>query len=382
MNKICSCHCLPWFVIVSIFISLLTPCESWLSPSNFYFPRIAYSRTQRHASQILEFVEPETGVTVTLIGSMHYNPASIRLATDTIQDLAEKNQLASVIIESCDIRYESSRRTPSWLKSILRSEMSAACDVSLAYGRPVILGDQRINITLSNLQYALQETMLDLIQPTNGGWSRIKTTLMDTWGKVSVPSESPYLTITSFLDPTLLLASPISLIKYPLSYIARAPVGSLLVILTLSGLMDLSDVTTSEMTVIHSNFGMEILASLCISFLEVLVFTRILLKEILHDRNIVLADSILSQCRLYQRRNPANVFEINPSFPWWKARSDKWNPGNSQSNIFYVQPSPASISFNGRDAGRLEDERSVVAVVGMAHCNGIHKILMERASIL
>jgi hypothetical protein len=191
MKRKSSCHCFSSFVLAFSFLSLLTPCQSLINPSNFYSKRSSYSQTHRRASQILEFLEPETGVTVTLIGSMHYNPASIKLASDTIQNLAEKNQLASVIIESCDIRYESSRRTPFWLKSILRSEMSAACDMTLAYGRPVVLGDQRINITVSNLQHAFQETMLDLIQPTNGGWSRIGTILWDTWKKVSVPSEPP-----------------------------------------------------------------------------------------------------------------------------------------------------------------------------------------------
>ena len=54
--------------------------------------------------QVLKFVEPQTNVTVMLIGSMHYNPASIQLVETTVEDLAKSNQLGYVIIESCDIR--------------------------------------------------------------------------------------------------------------------------------------------------------------------------------------------------------------------------------------------------------------------------------------
>merc|ERR1712238_383379 len=37
--------------------------------------------------QLLEFVEPTTNVTVLLIGSMHYNPASIDLVETTVEKL-------------------------------------------------------------------------------------------------------------------------------------------------------------------------------------------------------------------------------------------------------------------------------------------------------
>jgi hypothetical protein len=121
--------------------SFLLSCDAFFRS----FPTLAvvplsYEKWVRlDASQLLEFVEPETGVTVKLVGSMHYNPTSIELATNTIQALAEKNELGSVIIESCDIRYDSSKTMSPFLKTILRSEMGAACDVALAYNRPVVL---------------------------------------------------------------------------------------------------------------------------------------------------------------------------------------------------------------------------------------------------
>lgn len=49
-------------------------------------------------SQVLDFIEPKTGVQVKLIGAMHYNPASIKLATDSINALQAEGRLGSIII--------------------------------------------------------------------------------------------------------------------------------------------------------------------------------------------------------------------------------------------------------------------------------------------
>ena len=61
-------------------------------------------------SQVAEFIEPTTGVTVKIVGSMHYNPASIELAKNTISELGEERKLGSIIIESCDLRWNSKPR--------------------------------------------------------------------------------------------------------------------------------------------------------------------------------------------------------------------------------------------------------------------------------
>ena len=48
--------------------------------------------------QILEFQEPQTNVTVVLVGAMHYNPSSIQLATSTINELGQSNALGLSLI--------------------------------------------------------------------------------------------------------------------------------------------------------------------------------------------------------------------------------------------------------------------------------------------
>merc|ERR1719273_1270924 len=97
---------------------------------------ITTSPIVKGSSQVLKFKEPTTNVTVILIGAMHYNPASIELVRDTIETLGQENKLGSVIIESCDIRWNdtSSSSTPSesevaqkeFKKKFLQNEMRVA----------------------------------------------------------------------------------------------------------------------------------------------------------------------------------------------------------------------------------------------------------------
>ena len=340
-----------------------------------------------HASQVLEFIEPETGVRVKLVGSMHYNPTSIRLATDTIEELAKENQLGSVIIESCDVRYESSKGLNPMLKDILRSEMAAACHVALTYNRPVVLGDQRINITVANMKSAFAETLWDLVQPFDGGWGRIATNVTQAWNDAAAaPNEPPYLTPWSFLDPQLLLAAPVSLVKYPLSYLNKSPLVFSMVVLTLGFLVDVTT-SNSDMAVAaalsSSDEGWSLglvaseLASLAIAVLETVVFTRVILKEILHERNVILADSILTQCRLYQPPSATNGAWRLSLLPPLLSRQTS-TKDLVDGHVMYVKPNrdyygetvKPTANGNGSD-------KTVVAVVGMAHCNGIKKLLQE-----
>ena len=133
--------------------------------------------------QMLEFQEPTTNTTVILVGSMHYNPTSMNLARTTIDKLGKENRLGSVLVESCDIRWDKTtelyKRRPI-LKKIMNSEMRLAADAALSYDRPVVLGDQRINITSDALKSSLKETFADLTSPPSG-WKRFITELKQSY---------------------------------------------------------------------------------------------------------------------------------------------------------------------------------------------------------
>jgi hypothetical protein len=266
---------------------------------SFHLPVVSSGRTGvsssaalKNSQQLLEFQEPTTGVTVRQVGAMHYNPASIQLTADTIHQLASSKKLGSIIIESCDIRWNSTMQMNPILTKALNSEMRTAYDLAMHYQRPVILGDQRINVTASRLGAGLKETIVDIINPF--AWNNIAR-VIDEARKDALPLGSEYLGPSAILEPKLLLASPISFIKYPISFFVKSPVPFSLLL----GLLLWSESSvdlTYEMTVedwIVSIFG---------AFLETVIFARLFLREMLAQRNEILALNILDQCKMYQKR--------------------------------------------------------------------------------
>lgn len=319
----------------------------------------ASSTTALDATQLLEFIEPETNVRVKLVGAMHYNPTSIALARDTVQSLAEANQLGSVIIESCDVRYESAQNSSAFLQKLLQSEMRAACDVAVAYDRPVVLGDQRINITVDKMKAAFKETIIDLAQPPFG-WQRIFNNITEAWQAGAAPSvsDNEYLETNAFLDPRLLIAAPISFFKYPLSYLVKSPIPTI----TVLTLLFVTDSTGTATTPEQLGWS-DVVASLSFALFESAVFARIIFKEILAERNDILADSILAQCRIYAAKGQQKQGWFGTSFGATPQQAD---------DIMYVPDTNNGIQFRKGD-----DDKTVVAILGMAHCNGIKKLLLK-----
>jgi pheromone shutdown protein TraB len=314
--------------------------------------------TQRAASQVLEFIEPTTGVKVQLVGAMHYNPASIQLTADTIRNLAAADQLGSVLIESCDQRWNSTLQLNPTLSSLLNSEMRTAYTLAVEYGRPVVLGDQRINVTLSRLAAGLRETAQDLLSPLSG-WPSILGNLTEA-RQEAVPFGDDYLGLFSFFEAKLMLAAPASFLKYPLSYFVRAPLQTavflaLVVWVDTSSAATMMDGASSSLEPVSTA---DLLASLAGSALEIVFFARIFLKELLAERNQVLARNILEECRYYQPQ---------PKWKGWLLNSGSRRPSETIYAEGSVRPRYDSSS-----------EKTVVAVLGMAHCNGIRKLLEEQ----
>jgi pheromone shutdown protein TraB len=331
------------------------------------------------AAQLLVFREPTTNVTVKLVGSMHYNPTSIQLAEQTIECLAKDGILGSVIIESCDIRWETTTDMHPILKKLLKSEMRGACDMAIAYNRPVVLGDQRINITLDKLKAGLKETIMDLASPWNGGWPRLYANITQA-AVDALPVGEAYLNPTAFFDPKLLLAAPLSLVKYPLSYLIKSPLSTIGVLMTLL-LVDSFGTDSYDTIPINEITVIDWIESLTILCLEVCIFSRIFVKELLAERNVILARSILDQCKLYS--SSVGITQP-PSTNWWSSflQSSKLQQQISyqyqDNEIVYVPNSIQSGVPRTISSAEESQERTVVAVLGMAHCNGIMKLLMEQ----
>jgi hypothetical protein len=317
------------------------------------------------APQILEFQEPQTNVTVVLVGAMHYNPSSINLAKTTIESLANQQKLGSVIVESCDIRWNKTLdlyKEYPLLKGLLKNEMLTSSELAQEFGLPVILGDQRINITSDALKGNLKETFADLTSPPSG-WKRFAYDVQQAWSETVPFGGEGYLSSLAFLDPRLLLVLPVSLIKYPLSFLVRDPLPTSIFLL---GVCALNCVDTSNTVTLDAIMDDQIplydwLISFGLAALETIIFAKLLLKPLLAERNIILAQSILGQCRMM---NGPGIADSG----WFTLFS---KASSSASEIVYAPGSKTQIIGDGED-------KVVVAILGMAHCNGIKKLLKEQ----
>ena len=336
-------------------------------------------------SGVLEFVEPETGVTVRLIGSMHYNPASIQLTADSIRELQADGRLGSVLIESCPSRWNTTLNNdlPEFVTNLLMSEMRMAHDLALEFGRPVILGDQEIEVTVDRMKQSIGETARGLISPQQ--WKGLAANLTEAWS-TAVPSGPQYLGATALLNPKLLLAAPVSFFKYPLSYIVKDPVTAVLVLGFIFGTDAASAAALSQPTTVLDQTVQVFLnpsaydysltdaaVDFLGSVLELILFGRLFLQVLLVERNQILARNILQQCRYYQSSSPPSRQKKQSVLDWMSSLGQRLRLGSATASIPYAESSPAPSKLKGKN------DAVVVAVLGMAHVNGIRKLLEEGA---
>ena len=360
-------------------------------------------QSSRSPPQILQFQEPKTNTTVLLIGTMHYNPTSIQIVRDTIQSLGEDNTLGSVLVESCDVRWNTTMdllETPrgKFFAPVLTSEMKVASDEARRFGRPCVLGDQRINATGTSLGNTLRQTIVDAASPLNGGWVRLYQELSQAIS-IALPSGEGYLSANSILDPRLLIAAPVSFAKYPFSFLARNPITTSIVFAILGFLTYLDATETGGGVSFMDMTLQEQILNIFVNFLflgvEFLLFGRLLIQVLLAERNTILAKNILGQCKIYRYSSPSSrdsssnieqdVLGLSAVLSFFGRKtnnSDSTSTSGSQVTIpsddydapFYV---PGSNSEDGFDNSNSDGDKVVVAVLGMAHCNGILKLLKE-----
>jgi hypothetical protein len=348
----------------------------------------ASKKSKSSPPQLIEFTEPRTKTKVILIGTMHYNPTSIQYVQNTLETLAEQKKLGSVIVESCDIRWNTTMeilKTPrgKLLEPFLTSEMKAASDEALKYGRPCVLGDQRINVTGTSLGNTFRQTFVDVASPFDGGWNRLYREFKEA-AEVALPSGEGYLSASSILDPRLLIAAPVSFAKYPLSFLARNPISTLIVF-SIIGLLTYLDASGGG-SVAFADATLEeqissIVSSLLFAGLEFGLFGRILVQVLLAERNEIIAKNILDQCKIYSssyntKGGNGNIMDMFSFFSGKSQNESDRSALKSDDGTSLTMYVPGSIQENiaVKNDGV---EKTVVAVLGMAHCNGIVKLLRE-----
>lgn len=290
------------------------------------------SKLSRAVPQEIFLIDKSTGISVQIIGCMHYNEQSIAAATSAVNTLGQSNQLGSLVIESCPTRWERTLRLQpkgSFRRKLFNNEMQAAQEACEEFKRPVILGDQDIETTNRRLKESLASSFSDLINPIVG-WPKlyndVRSSSLQT---VFLPSSDSviYLTANDFLDPKLLSASLSSFIRYPLAIFLKSPFATfaVLALLLILERYDYFGNASGNSPVTISDEIVDILESTFISFLELIVLSRSFLVALLLERNDVIVKNIRASCQI--------------------------------------------LKDNG------ENDKVVIAVLGMAHSNGVAALL-------
>lgn len=150
-----------------------------------------------------------------------------------------------------------------------------------------------------------------------------------------------YLGLGDFFNAKLLMYLPISLFRYPLALVIKAPkfgmaIISIIVLLSFmdTDMLSLStfglDLQMSPTTEAVSNM----IASFLILVSEIALLGRPFLTVLLAERNNIIAKNILVEC----------------------------------------------IRLTEKEGDRRE--KTVISILGMAHCNGIKKILTEKSNVI
>ena len=94
--------------------------------------------------QVLRLRDATTGQEISLVGTVHYNPASVARAKDEVSSAIDRSPLGAVVVESCTNRWGRSLELapPGSLPArLICSEMQGAAGIAMQNQVPVMLGD-------------------------------------------------------------------------------------------------------------------------------------------------------------------------------------------------------------------------------------------------
>lgn len=172
----------------------------------------------------LQLTDRESGRAVYLVSTMHYNPASILRVVKAVDELAEEKRLGAVVIESCPTRYGAWKKTRAvWRRAMLTSEMQIAAERAKVAGVELILGDQPIEELDRRCAEIFRHTLEDLASPLTGGWATCAKDIFKAGKSAlsSITNSSP----TSRLDPAMIIAAPVSIVRYSLAWLVGSPIS-------------------------------------------------------------------------------------------------------------------------------------------------------------
>ena len=266
---------------------------------------------------VLTCSDRKTSARVTLVGTVHFNPASIRLAETAVRDAAADGALRAVALESCPMRWNATMQQQpagSVLRSLLDNEMQAAAEVADEVdGVEIVLVDQPIDQTTSRLVRLFGLTLVDLVTPWSGGWGRIFRDIRQGYAQVvssgsAGPIDGGRRVLERALDPSLLAGGPVALGRYLLAFAVTSPALCALLIATtayyavyfglVSGDGAWTAVTWSPAstepiaTVGEGAILVDARAFVAFQLVQWVVYARVFLVALLEERNRVIARNI------------------------------------------------------------------------------------------
>lgn len=327
----------------SSFSPLLATASSTPPSSSSDPPRPVSVRKRR---QTLRFADARTGVDVVLVGTMHYNPASIELASSTVATLGASDDLAAIVLETCPSRWAKTLQFQppgSLARRVLDNEFQAAAEAAPP-DVPLVLGDQRIEDLKESAKETFARTWDDFAAPTSGGWVRIwrdarRGYRREVAGGAVAGRGLAFSDLAN--DPELASGMPLSLLRYPLAWGVKSPkvfvpfFAFCCGIAAIPGLVPAGavDPDTAKYVASGAENAVSVLF-LCLDVLEVVFLTRLFLEALLRRRNDILARSVRRACEEEAEKRAAR----------------------------------AGGAGDGAGGGRA---RAVVAVLGAAHLNGV-----------
>jgi len=261
--------------------------------------------------QVLRLRDATSGQEISLVGTVHYNPASVARAKDEVSSALARSSVGAVVVESCTSRWGRSLELapPGSLPArLICSEMQGAAGVAMQNQVPVMLGDADAGPFLERVRALAGQSAGDLLNPVGGGWASIYTDFARTLpgtlnpedvarSELLLEGEAP-LSLLDYARPAMLVGFVASLVRYPAAFALKAPVpflvfaSGLVALDSTAGQLDtLADASIRAGDVLSLPVAAGFAFSAFTLGLSVLT-ARLLLVAFLEERNAELARSI------------------------------------------------------------------------------------------